>query len=103
MIEQEAKTKWCPYARVRGFATEAAVNRPFKGLPSDHVDADIPDVDCRCIGSACMAWRWDDVPNPAYADYRKRRAGMMSMGYEEAPDPTIKSDTDGHCGLAGKP
>lgn len=37
MTEDEARTKWCPYAR-----------RPSKTNLSDRT----------CIASACMAWRW---------------------------------------------
>ena len=51
-----------------------------------------------CSGSMCMAWRWADIPNPAW-----RPPNLMHQ-----PDPlgnslTIKSDTEGYCGLAGRP
>ena len=59
MTEEEAKTKWCPFARNGG---EAGCNR----LQSTE-----------CLGSACMAWRWSEE----FAD----------------------ADTEGYCGLAGKP
>jgi hypothetical protein len=49
MTEEEAKTKWCPFARVLdgSAAAVAAVNR----------DADDSEDWPTCIGSACMAWR----------------------------------------------
>ena len=73
MTEEEAKTKWCPFARAQTADTDAApaVNRTLRGGI---------DLGCHCIGSACMAWRWDDdlLPKP-------------------------NSLSQGHCGLAGKP
>lgn len=46
--EEEAKTKWCPFARSYQLpdAGPVAVNRYGKG----------PDSECLCIGSACMFW-----------------------------------------------
>lgn len=67
MTEEEAKSKWCPFARVyeRG-------NRPFRA-PRKRKS---PMHDkTRCIGSECMAWRW--------------QPGQGSDG--------------GYCGLAGEP
>lgn len=56
------------------------------------------DSEIKCAGSRCMAWRWADIPNPAW-----RPPNLMYQ-----PDPlgnslTIKSDTEGFCGLAGRP
>lgn len=47
-----------------------------------------------CVGSKCMAWRWDILPNPDY---------KLTFMAQYPPDPTppmIPSMTDGHCGLA---
>mgnify|MGYP000181417732 CR=1 FL=1 len=69
MTEDEAKTKWCPHVRVEtGHIEGPAVNRSDSDWPMG-----------RCIGSACMAWRWDA---------EKCRQGQINHGY---------------CGLAGKP
>lgn len=47
MTEDEAKTKWCPHARVwNGEGT--AYNRDF-----NHGES--------CFGSACMMWRWNSI------------------------------------------
>lgn len=54
MTEEEAKTKWCPFARV----DSTAANRPNPG-PNCDVTAGWPP----CIGSACMAWRRDVYGN----------------------------------------
>ena len=53
LTEDEAKTKWCPFAREsysadhKGGVATATANR-FTGL-NDY---------SRCIASQCMAWRW---------------------------------------------
>lgn len=55
LTEPEAKKLWCPMIKSQSnpnFASDA----------------------CRCIGAACMMWRWEDVP-----------------------------EQNGYCGLAGHP
>lgn len=53
MNEAEAKTRWCPWARVEVGETGVVVNRfrmdsePDQGLFQATL----------CIGSGCMAWR----------------------------------------------
>lgn len=59
VTEEEAKTKWCPEVRSENPGEE----------------------NMYCIGSACMAWRWN--PTPALTQDR--------------------SATHGYCGKAGKP
>ena len=74
MIEEEAKTKWCPF--VRQSAQAARSNR------GDHPNAS----NVNCIGSACMAWRvTDDECMPV-----KKYSVTVSF-------------PAGYCGLAGKP
>ena len=58
LTEAEAKTKWCPFAR-GSWADESmgtdligGINRRPKQNP-EGLDS------CRCIASACMAWRWE--------------------------------------------
>ena len=46
MSEDEAKTKWCPFARISDTTAPVSVNRP-----ETYVDV------TRCLGSVCMAWR----------------------------------------------
>lgn len=108
MTEDEAKTKWCPFARVEGpYAYgNPAINRTAKNQPAKNT---------RCIGSACMAWRkLSDEPG----EIVERR----DMGVEPPPEGWMRSNKDhpdtlnktfgdwirsgpwkpaGFCGLAG--
>lgn len=81
LTEEEAKTKWCPEARASNNGEQPiAINRVNRG----------PDVDCLCIASACMAWRWQSaltVNNPN----RTPGAGQ-----------TVTRER-GYCGKAGRP
>lgn len=80
MTEDEAKTKWCPVARV-ALPNGSACNRDFEtpNLQESHPSFIAA---TRCIGSACMAWQYDLTREEA------------SNGYPAA---------SGHCGLTGKP
>lgn len=90
MTEDEAKTKWCPYAR-----------RPSKTNWSDRT----------CIASACMVWRkTDNAPKPALIDARNRadweRGGWFTDGVLDANGNILMrlvTLDDGYCGLAGPP
>lgn len=104
MTEDEAKTKWCPFARTLDWDTDApraggepqivaaAVNR----RPGDYDRAGNETVEIsgrhRCIASACMAWRWRFVETN-----KDRTASMMWP----RPEPIYERTDDGHCGLAG--
>ena len=50
MLEEEAKSKWCPFGRTHAERDPqtATVNRRLDGDPDDA---------CLCLGSGCMAWR----------------------------------------------
>ena len=76
--EKEAASMWCPFIRhedpdVKG----GSWNRGRQEGNPANVDADGSpgSYACNCIGSRCMAWRWDNKLPPA--------------------------DKHGHCGLAG--
>lgn len=51
MTEDDARTKWCPQARVlsHGQTGRAGFNR--------HLNGDIATAG-NCLGSGCMMWRW---------------------------------------------
>jgi len=75
MKESEAKTKWCPFSRLAAFGASGGWNRRDDGLIA---------AGNHCIGSACMAWRWDLID---------------TFDGDGSYEP---SDTDGSCGLARK-
>ncbi len=56
MLEKEAKTKWCPFARV----VEMDENGdPLEGFPvGNRSTMHSAHPHAKCIGSACMAWQW---------------------------------------------
>ena len=109
--EDEARGKWCPFG-------------PTHHVPgTEGCEIDVPKSRSRCIGSACMAWRWDAVP--AHGIYRPEdRLTWISAGRTYACEPsrpiwmtdawswdetqgwwtTGEPITDrGYCGLAGSP
>ena len=65
--EKEAAAMWCPFVRHsdnpgdqggswnRGMAADNRVNVDPDGKGA---------FQCHCIGSLCMAWRWDDTGPP---------------------------------------
>lgn len=61
MTEDEAKTKWCPFARTLTVLDSGDTLPPANRLSVAETilvtgDPLSPEA-CRCIGSACMAWR----------------------------------------------
>ena len=75
MTQAEAKIKWCP------FAVSRSVVLPSGGSVAAALDNAVTPL---CLGSDCMAWRWQTENT---FDGRGIRV----------------SATDGYCGLAGKP
>lgn len=60
MMEQDAKTKWCPFVRmalVQGMAGNRTANMTPDGEGYANIHAET-----RCIGSECMAWVRLPVP-----------------------------------------
>lgn len=92
MTEQEAKTKWCPFARIPSHISGAAnvpplaINRLSR---PDSQAAAFPFAGLTCIGSACMAWRWNEQT--------AARKGTDIAAY------SVSSEDRGFCGLAGRP
>jgi hypothetical protein len=85
--EKEARTKWCPFARVAtcnsdgGNPSAASPNRiSLRG--SDALS--ILPSGALCVGSDCMAWR---VP-------------MLRLDKHGFAEPN--AEREGYCGLAGK-
>jgi hypothetical protein len=82
MTEAEAKTKWCPESRYE--LGDVSVNRWKQPLPEYEPNALNP-VPCRCIASACMAWRWSEWEQNDNPSIHERSKGIK-----------------GYCGLSGK-
>ena len=74
MTEDEAKTKWCPFAKSRTI-TYARVGGSKACTTYMLNEEDVPTT--TCIASACMAWRRSDG------------------------DPGCLERNEGYCGLAG--
>lgn len=92
MTEAEAKTKWCPFARVAGQmggeAEGTSFNRWTSGAAGGAADP------AACIGSACMAWR------KTGAKFKDGRTGQLSDRDMTGHGKWIDV---GYCGLAGAP
>jgi len=96
MTEDEAKTKWCPFARC-GSSTSGlgSMNRVVEidGLEQVRINNE-------CIASTCMAWReqkvdrWVDSVGVMIEDGQRG-------SYQGAALKTII--VGGYCGLAGAP
>lgn len=80
MTEEEARGKWCPYARQQSTMGRNSFNRRGSAVKVL--------AGCRCIASECMAWRWGTE--------------IVTEGdWEQTSE--VKSTTHGYCGLAGSP
>jgi hypothetical protein len=73
LTEEEARKRWCPFAR--SFDTPTELPEHIIASGTNRKRGGAPDQWCLCIASDCMVWRW--------------RAGL--------PNDV------GYCGLAGAP
>ena len=99
MTEEEAETKWCPFARSRF----ADINiGGGKGKYAVLLDDD-EKINLYCIGSRCMAWRWIDRN---VRDFGAKGDHNQETGEgtddTEAFQRAIDAERHGYCGLAGK-
>ena len=95
MTEEEATTKWCPFANVANRAGNAAVGNRL----NDGVGAP---VGTECIGSVCMAWRTANKKLGHSLSYhletKSRAEAERDFAHFHRAEPLV-----GYCGLAGKP
>lgn len=93
ITEEEAKTKWCPFAR-DSMLEECTMGVTTYNFNRGFADAgEIVPKSCLCIASECMAWR------------KTGAVGTNARGERVDRDldgRTTWMDT-GYCGLAGKP
>jgi hypothetical protein len=95
MTEDEAKTKWCPFARVGGPMQSIAEGTSYNRWPGSDgtTEAMLGENHITLfIGSACMAFRW--LP-----DATATLSGHTITNLTER----AHSGRLGYCGLAGKP
>jgi len=102
VTEEEAKQRWCPFARI----DSTAANRPN---PGDNFDpsAGWPP----CIASACMAWRWSEAKRTAafLEAVQQHMAGQAKPNFNTAVQAVYAERggqferSEGYCGLAGAP
>lgn len=88
MTESDAKKLWCPFARIAHVNAPTGGNRHYSGVGAEENLG----IVTRCIGSQCMAWRWNK-PEDNIRQYVDDdglmivETGRKGMGF---------------CGLAGK-
>jgi hypothetical protein len=91
--EEEAKTKWCPFARVAvGFHGLFAVGNRFSDSMGGTPEVKTAALErARCLGSACMAW----------TPYLKTvyRAPHQAAGITQAGGLEFEDTGKGYCGL----
>lgn len=104
MIEEEAKTKWCPFVRLAageetptGARLSTASPAGFNRISAADGSVLSTPRTARCIGSACMAWRWRHAEFEAARDAYEDSFSIAGIGSRE--EPKLR----GHCGLAGSP
>jgi hypothetical protein len=95
---EDAKTKWCPWARVTRYGESADNGAPEGPASANRTDEGEGGGRAYCLADGCMAWRWDivgwkKVQVPAPDD---------SICLEDSMEP-IYSSTHGYCGAGGKP
>lgn len=77
MTEDEAKAKWCPFARTKTAAfgqdnvSPAGVNRDFDGEPVDLLHT--------CLASRCAVWRKRAAPREVMQNYHGKEAVKASF------------------------
>lgn len=105
LTEEEARAKWCPFARVMSSAEGDGSNgnRCF--------DADMQNPKwARCIASACMAWRGQDRAAETGRKIPTSTSAVKPEGnwyWSHSVDGPVWVETAvervGYCGLAGEP
>lgn len=113
MTEDEAKAKWCPFARtVEAWPTGPTAPRNRVVKSSDDEQTLLEGlVGVQCVASACMAWRWSEAKRTA-AFLEAVQAHMQASAKPNfnTAVQAVYAETggkfervEGYCGLAGSP
>ena len=96
MTEEEARKKWCPFARqmVEIRSQGGGVTGPVAVASANRFNDDKGTL---CVASGCMAWRWGESKFEGAQAVVDAGHGRQRIG---TVDVEIKR---GYCGLAGKP
>ena len=88
MTPDEARTKWCPFARVGLVITDTpgaqptvnAVNRYVAATGAGKMEHSGVAQGAHCIADGCMAWRWGPKPHPAIqSNPPQQRSGYCGL------------------------
>lgn len=91
MTEEEARQKWCPFARCGDTAGCNRNGSEFELKPY-------------CIASDCMAWRWwDTLSDDGTGVHMVPTAHRPRHPLNDPNFPRPLEERWGYCGLAGKP
>ncbi len=96
ITEAEARTKWCPFVRVRepdhysGFNDSTIGTAVNRAAPKSR---ELVNQSLLCVASECMAWRW----------HEKYTTHAHDDGQDIYPRARDETPTHGWCGLAGSP
>jgi hypothetical protein len=104
MTEDEAKTKWCPFVRQIGTLRNSQSNEVFAtGSQNRGHQMGGALHNCMCIGSGCMAWRWNkDFALQEISTGKIQKAPLpASWDGSKHFSIDVPSETEGFCGLAG--
>ena len=106
MTEEEAKTKWCPMARVDlsdGQESKDGYPVTFAMAGVNRLDGNLPIKGSLCLASGCMMWRWNEqVAKLKYPQDAKDTAGRWDQSIIKTyPNEYELAERTGYCGLAG--
>jgi hypothetical protein len=109
VTEEEAKKKWCPFAKPDLYKSRAGMSRNVNSEPLKGTS---------CIGSACMAWRSTGRERGPIVERVKAEPGSSQPFGENGSYEVIEPGNPakggnwvrhepglehGYCGLAGQP
>ena len=98
LIEEQARTKWCPHARAMTWEAFRDAEKPATANRGPGAQEQ-----CLCIASKCTAWRWlwldPNGPNVRLPeDCAAATTGEVHMRVTNEDYEPV-----GFCGLAGRP